>query len=220
MKDRAVLIALGSGTGAFLCLLLLVKSTVGRPTIPNQSPPSLQSLEVQPIPLPPPPSISPHAFQDGLTREFNQQQALTDNLQKELDAQKALADDLKRQLERQERDTEEVLKQLQTYQTSVERITTQQEQLIASIPRHNETQTMLLWGVLGLFMLLMVGGGLAFAILALWILQIQRQNYHRPTMVYPARIPPDPHFYYDKRPLPSSEPRQQFVQYDVRPYED
>ncbi|NJL47808.1 MAG: hypothetical protein HC929_10425 [Leptolyngbyaceae cyanobacterium SM2_5_2] len=200
-------------------MLLLVQSTGGRSPMPENRSPDLQTLEVQPVPLPPPPDVSPDAFQDKLERDLTDQKDLAEDLKKELKAQQDLTADLKSQLERQEQETERVMEQLQTYQTSVQTMTEQQNQLINSIPKQNETQNLLLWGIFGLFMLLIVGGGAAFVVFSLWLMHIQRQQY-RPTVVYQARIPPDPYSYYERRPLPPAEHRQQYVQYDVRPFED
>jgi len=219
MKDRAAIIAWCSGAGALVILLLLIQSTVGRSPIPERRSSNLQSLEVQPVPLPPPPDVSPDAFQGQLERDLTDQKDLAEDLKKELQAQQDLTADLKSQLERQEQETDQVMEQLQAYQSSVQTMSEQQNQLINSIPRQNETQTMLLWGIFGLFMLLIVGGGAAFVIFSLWLMQIQRQQY-RPTVVYQARIPPDPYGYYERRPLPPADSRQQYVQYDVRPFED
>ncbi len=219
MKDRAAIIAWCSGAGALVILLLLVQSTGGRSSIPERRSSDLQTLEVQPVPLPPPPTVSPDAFQNQLEQDLTDQKDLAEDLKKELKTQQELTTDLKSQLERQEQETARVVEQLQAYQSSVQTMTEQQNQLINSIPRQNETQTMLLWGIFGLFMLLIVGGGAAFVIFSLWLMHIQRQQY-RPTIVYQARMPPDPYGYYDRRPLPPAEPRQQYVQYDVRSFED
>ncbi|MFQ4135781.1 hypothetical protein PGN35_005625 [Nodosilinea sp. PGN35] len=178
-------------------------------------------MNIQTVPVPPPPTAGQSLQQDRFERDLTRQQDLVSSLQDELRAQKNLADDLKAQLERQQAETNAVLAQLDTYQTAVEEMTSQQVRLIESIPRNNETQTMLLWGILGLFMLLVLGGGTAFAVIALWLMHLQRRTYAPPPqpMMYPVRMPPNPYFYYEKQPLPPSVQQPPYVQYDVRPYD-
>ncbi|TVP63082.1 MAG: OmpH family outer membrane protein [Leptolyngbya sp. LCM1.Bin17] len=205
--------------GALSLALLLSRAGSPRSLVPTQVPPSPESLNVQTIPVPHPPTHAVDSFQDRLERDLTKQQDLTESLQQELQAQKELADDLKMQLERQRAETDMVVEQLRTYQQAVEDMTSQQVRLIESIPRNNETQTMILWGILGLFMMLMLGGGTAFAIIALWLMHLQRQT-HRPPPMYPVRMPPHPYLYYDNPPLPSPTRRQQLLQYGVRPFEE
>ncbi|WOD37755.1 hypothetical protein [Nodosilinea sp. E11] len=199
---------------------MLVRSEPSnRSTLPPP-PPSAESLNIQTVPVPPPPGVGQEILQDRLERDLTRQQDLVSSLQDELRAQKNLADDLKVQLERQRAETDKVLEQLDTYQETVENMTSQQVRLMESIPRNNETQTMILWGILGLFMMLMLGGGTAFAILALWLMHLQRRTSQPPPMVYPMRMPPNPYVYYENQPLPPSVHPHAFVQYEVRPYQD
>lgn len=197
----------------------MVRSNTDAPSLPPP-PPSAESLDIQTVPVPLPPGMGQDTNQDRLERDLTRQEDLVTALQDELEAQKDLADDLKAQLERQQTETEQVMEQLDTYQEAVESMTSQQVRLIESIPRNNETQTMILWGILGLFLLLMLGGGTAFAIIALWLMHIQRRTPQPPQMVYPLRMPPVPSYYYERQPLPPPAQHQPFVQYDVRPYED
>ncbi|MGF1571190.1 MAG: hypothetical protein ACFCVD_24465 [Nodosilinea sp.] len=198
----------------------MVRSNSGQ--APRSVPsPSSQTLDIQAIPVPPPPTVSPDAFQGRLEQDLTKQQDLTEALQEELREQKALASDLKAQLERQQDETDKMLEQIHTYQDSVESMASQQVRLIESIPRHNETQTMLLWGILGLFMLLMLGGGTVVAVFALWLMHMQQQQQQQQQgMIYPVQLPPNPYMYYQKPPLPPPVPGQQYVQYEVKPYED
>jgi small-conductance mechanosensitive channel len=183
-------------------------------------PPSAESLNIQTVPIPPPPTAGQEQQQDRFERDLTRQQDLVSSLQEELRAQKNLSDDLKAQLERQQSETDAVLEQLDTYQEAVESMTSQQVRLIESIPRNNETQTMLLWGILGLFMLLLLAGGTAFTVIALWLIYIQRRTYQPPQqLMYPVRMAQNPYFYYEKQPLPPPA-QQPYVQYDVSPYED
>ncbi|MEO1070034.1 MAG: hypothetical protein AAFW95_13095 [Cyanobacteria bacterium J06638_6] len=199
---------------------LIVRSGTGRePTLPPP-PPSAESLDIQTVPVPQPPGVSQEIAQDRLERDLTRQQDLVGSLQDELKAQQDLADDLKTQLERQQAETDKVLEQLDTYQEAVESMTSQQVRLIESIPRNNENQTMILWGILGLFLLLMLAGGTAFAILAVWLIHLQRRTYQPPPVMYPMRIPPNPYLYYERHPLPPPGQQQPFVQYDVKPYEE
>ncbi|WP_156119760.1 hypothetical protein [Leptolyngbya sp. KIOST-1] len=200
---------------------MVVRSDPGNtPSLPPP-PPSPDSLSIQTVPVPPPPGVSQDILQDRLERDLTRQQDLVTSLQDELRAQKNLADDLKAQLARQQAETDKVLEQLDTYQEAVEAMTSQQVRLIESIPRNNETQTMLLWGILGLFMLLVLGGGTAFAILVIWLMHLQRRTVQPPPMVYPMRMPPNPYpYYYERQPLPPPGQPQAYVQYDIRPYQD
>ncbi len=220
-KEKPILITCCAAGGALFLLTLLVRTGTGRaPSLPPP-PPSPESLNIQTVPVPPPPTAGQSLQQDRFERDLTRQQDLVSSLQDELRAQKNLADDLKAQLERQQAETNAVLAQLDTYQTAVEEMTSQQVRLIESIPRNNETQTMLLWGILGLFMLLVLGGGTAFAVIALWLMHLQRRTYAPPPqpMMYPVRMPPNPYFYYEKQPLPPSVQQPPYVQYDVRPYD-
>jgi hypothetical protein len=139
-------------------MALIVRSGTGRePTLPPP-PPSAESLDIQTVPVPQLPGVSQEVAQDRLERDLTRQQDLVGSLQDELKAQQDLADDLKTQLERQQAETDQVLEQLDTYQEAVESMTSQQVRLIESIPRNNENQTMILWGILGLFLILMLAG--------------------------------------------------------------
>ncbi len=219
IKAKPILVTCCAAGGALVILTLLVRSGTGRaPTLPP--PPSATDLNIQTVPVPPPPEIAQATQQDRMERDLTRQQDLVSSLQKELEAQKDLADDLKAQLERQQTETEQVVAQLETYQKAVESMSSQQVRLIESIPRNNETQTMLLWGILGLFLVLMLAGGTAFVVIALWLMYIQRRTYQPQQVIYPMRMPPGPHYYYERQPLPPPVQPQSFVQYDVRPYED
>jgi hypothetical protein len=219
MKEKPVLITCCAAGGALVMLTLLVRSGAGGDsTLPP--PPSLETLNIQTVPVPPPPGVGQEILQDRLERDLTRQQDLVSSLQDELRAQKTLADDLKVQLERQQAETDKVLQQLDTYQEAVETMTSQQVRLIESIPRNNETQTMILWGILGLFMMLMLAGGTAFAIIALWLMHLQRRTAPPPPMMYPMRMSPNPYLYYENQPLPPPVQQRPFVQYDIRPYED
>lgn len=198
---------------------MLVRSGASRAPSVLPPPPSAETLNIQTVPVPPPPGLSQDSLQDRMQEDLTRQEDLVSSLQKELEAQKDLADDLKAQLERQQSETEQVLEQMETYQEAVESMTSQQVRLIESIPRNNETQTMLLWGILGLFLILMLAGGAAFAVIALWLMHLQRRQ-PQPPVVYPMRMPPSPHYYYEPQPLPPPAHPQAFVQYDVRPYQD
>jgi hypothetical protein len=210
--------------GALSLVLLFSRGGAPRVLSPAQAPPSPDTLDVQTIPVPVAPNAATDSFQNRLERDLIKQQDLTESLQQELRAQQSLADDLKAQLERQRAETDMVVEQLRTYQDAVENMTSQQVRLIESIPRNNETQTMILWGILGLFMMLMLGGGTAFAVIALWLMHLQRQTHRPPPPAYPVRMPPNPYanayMYYDNPPLPPPTRRQQLLQYDVRPFEE
>lgn len=217
-KEKPILITCLAAGGALVVLTLLARSDPGRtPSLPPP-PPSAESLNIETVPVPP--SINQVTPQERLERDMTRQEDLVNALKDELEAQKDLADDLKAQLERQQAETEQVMAQLDTYQTAVEEMTSQQVRLIESIPRNNETQTMILWGILGLFLMLMLGGGTAFAIIALWLMHIQRRTQPPPPMVYPMRMPPSPYYYYERQPLPPPAQQQPYVQYDIRPYQD
>ncbi|MGG6237666.1 hypothetical protein ACQ4N7_03420 [Nodosilinea sp. AN01ver1] len=216
-KDKPILITCFAAGGALVILTMLVRSGPGStPSLPPP-PPSAESLNIETVPVPP--SINQVTPQERLEQDMTRQEDLVNALKDELEAQKDLADDLKAQLERQQAETEQVMAQLDTYQTAVEEMTSQQVRLIESIPRNNETQTMILWGILGLFLMLMLGGGTAFAIIALWLMHIQRRT-QQPPMVYPMRMPPSPYYYYERQPLPPPAQHQPYVQYDIRPYQD
>ncbi|MGB3311311.1 MAG: hypothetical protein WA939_05895 [Nodosilinea sp.] len=218
-KEKPILITCFAAGGALVILTMLVRSGPGRtPSLPPP-PPSAESLNVETVPVPSPPGLSQETSQDRLQRDLTRQEDLVSALQDELEAQQDLADDLKAQLERQQAETDQVMAQLDTYQTAVEEMTSQQVRLIESIPRNNETQTMILWGILGLFLMLMLGGGTAFAIIALWLMHIQRRTQQPPPMAYPMRMPPSPYYYYEQQPLPPPAPPP-YVQYDIRPYQD
>lgn len=218
-KEKPILITCCAAGGALVVLSLLVRSGPSQTsTLPP--PPPTDSLNIQTVPVPPPPGVGQEILQDRFERDLTRQQDLVTSLQDELRAQKNLADDLKVQLERQQAETDKVLEQLDTYQAAVETMTSQQVRLIESIPRNNETQTMILWGILGLFMMLMLAGGTAFAIIALWLMHLQRRTQQPSQVIYPMRMPPSPHYYYERQPLPPPAHPQPFVQYDIRPYED
>jgi hypothetical protein len=220
MKEKSILITCCAAGGALVLLTLMVRSGTGRiPTLPPP-PLSAEAINIQPMPVPPPPSGG-DIQQSRMERDLTRQQDMVSSLQDELRAQKNLADDLKAQLERQQAETDQVLAQLNTYQTAVEEMTSQQVRLIESIPSNNETQTMILWGILGLFLMLMLGGGTAFAIIALGLMHIQRRTaYQPPPTAYPMRMPPSPYYYYERQPLPPPAPQQPYVPYDVRPYQE
>jgi hypothetical protein len=221
LREKSILITCGVAGGSLLLLTFFVRSGPGRtPTLPPP-PPSAETLNIQTVPVPPPPTSGQEFQQDRLERDLTRQEDLVSALQEELRAQQNLADDLKAQLERQQAETDQVMEQIDTYQTAVEEMTSQQVRLIESIPRNNETQTMILWGILGLFLMLMLGGGTAFAIIALWLMHIQRRTaYTPPPMVYPMQMPPSPYYYYERQPLPPPAQPQSYVQYDVRPYQE
>lgn len=220
-KEKPILITCLAAGGALVVFTMLARSGPGRtPSLPPP-PPSAESLNVETVPVPSPPSLGQDNPQDRLQRDLTRQEDLVSALQSELEAQKDLADDLKAQLERQQAETDQVMAQLDTYQTAVEEMTSQQVRLIESIPRNNETQTMILWGILGLFLMLMLGGGTAFAIIALWLMHIQRRTQPPPPVMYhPMRMPPSPYYYYERQPLPPPVQQQPYVQYDIRPYQD
>lgn len=219
MKDRLAVIGWCSGAGALIVLGLLMRSGMEGSSASIQSPPSAQTLNVQPVPLPPPPSVSAEMPAADFEQDLEKQQELTQDLQDELERQRVLAADLKAQLERQQDETTQVLDQLSAYQDSVEAMADQQVRLMEAIPQQNQTQTMLLWGIVGLFLLLLVGGGGVMLVLALWLMQIQRQT-QRPAVMYPVHLPPDPYHYYERQSLPAPSRGQRFIQYDVQPYED
>lgn len=219
MKDRSVLITWCAGMGALLVVVLLIRSSVNQSPASVQSPPDRSTLDIETIPIPPPPGFPTEPPQTRLEQDLIRQQELTEALKDELEQQQDLADDLKHQLERQRQENERITAQLKDYQDSVETMTAQQARLIESIPQNNQTQTMLLWGIVGLFAMLLLGGGVALIIFALWMMQIQRQG-RRPTVVYPMRMPYDPYYYQGRQTLPPPPYGQPFVQYDVRPLDD
>lgn len=219
MKERLVFTVWCSAAGAVIVLALLVRSGNNSSPASSQPPPSPQTFDVQPVPLPPPPSLAVATPQNHLEQDLAKQQELTKDLRDELQKQQDVADDLKAQLERQQEETDKVLEQLRAYQNSVQGMADQQARLIESIPQQNQTQTMLLWGIVGLFMLLMLGGGAALVIFAVWLMQIQRQS-QRPAVMYPVHLSPNSYPYYERRPLPPPSSRQQFIEYDVQPFED
>ena len=222
MKDQPTLLAWFAGIGAFLTVVLLVRAGLDRSPAMVEAPPSAPAIDIETVPLPPPPGFPPELTESSLERDLIRQQELTEALEDELDEQKDLAEDLKYQLECQRDENERIMAQLQDYQDSVETMTAQQARLIESIPRNNQTQTMLLWGIVGLFAMLLLGGGVALVIFALWMMQLQRQT-RRPPIVYPVQMPRVPYSDYRQpplHPLPPPTYGQPFVQYDVHPVDD
>lgn len=221
MKDSTAFVAGCSAAGALVLLMLLTRSGAGRLSETAQVPPEASPLEVQTVPLPPPPSMPAEtaAADDQLEDELDQQRAFIAELQSDLERQQALTEDLRTQLERQQDDTEAILSELQDYQQSMDTMAAQQSRLAEAIPEASDSQTVLLWGIVGLFLFMLVGGGAVLTIFAIWLLQSQRQNQRRTAMMYPVQVP-NPYRQYEYQVLPPAPRPQRVVQYDVQDYAD
>jgi len=200
--------------------VLVIRSVGHHPPASIAPTPGPQTLDIEAVPLPPPPSLLTASPQTDLERDLAKHQELVEALQAELEQQQQLTSDLKHQLERQQEESARVLAQLQDYQHSVEAMTAQQARLIETMPQSHQTQA-ILWGILGLFTMLLLGGGVALVIFALWLMHIQRQ-VQRPPLGYVRRLPleaypPPPYPYYSDQPLPPPAQHQHLVQYEVHP---
>jgi hypothetical protein len=220
MKDSTAFVAGCAAAGAMVLLMLLTRSGAGRVANSVQSP-SSSPLEVQTVPLPPPPSLPVEtAAETELKQELNRQKELTTELKFQLERQQALTEDLRTQVSRQQDSTDAILEQLRDYRQSMDTMAAQQTRLAESIPQANDTQTVLLWGIVGLFLFLLVGGGAVLTVFAVWLLQSQqRQQQRRTTVMYPMHMP-NPYYGYDYQALPAPSRPQRVVQYDVQDYAD
>lgn len=225
MKETTAFVTGCATAGAVVVLMLLVKAGAGTSANQNQVRLESQAVEVQPVQLPPPPTVPNEVQTDpSLERELQQQRAFTERLYAQLQQQQAITDDIRAQLERQQDDTSAILEELRDYQQSVEVMSAQQAHLAEAIPKAtSNAQTTLMWGILGLFVLLLVGGAAFFTVFAIWLLQNQRQP-KRSTVMYPVQVPTpyaSPYtYYYDRQTLPPAAPPQRVVQYDVQDFAD
>ncbi|MBD2260400.1 hypothetical protein H6G13_22770 [Pseudanabaena sp. FACHB-2040] len=177
-------------------------------------------MEVQAVPVPPPPTLPVETrAETELKEELNRQKELTAELKSQLERQQTLTEDLRVQLSRQQDDTDAILDQLSDYRHSMETMAAQQTRLAESIPQSGDTQTVLLWGIAGLFLFLIVGGGAVLTVFAVWLLQSQQRQSRRTAVVYPMHVPNHyPSYEYQALPAPSRP--QRVVQYDVQDFAD
>lgn len=220
MKDSTAFVAGCAAAGALVLLMLLTRSGAGRISDSVQPPQDAGLAQVQPVPLPPPPTVSEDSTSlRELETQLNQQKELTNRLQSQLEQQQALTQDLRTQLERQQDDTDAILSQLQDYRHSMETMAAQQTRLAEAIPQASDTQTVMLWGIVGLFLFLLVGGGGVLTVFAIWLLQSQQRQRRNNTVIYPMPVP-NPYQAYGYQTLPPSPRPQRVVQYDVQDYAD
>ncbi|HEY9761417.1 MAG TPA: hypothetical protein V6D07_02770 [Trichocoleus sp.] len=222
MKDSTAFVAGCAAAGALVLLMLLTRSGAGRVSETAQVSQEYSPPPVQTVPLSPSPETQADNFSEQeFKRELEQQKDLTAELKSQLERQQDLTEDLRAQLARQEDDTQAILSELKSYQQSMDALTTQQTRLAESIPQANDSQTVLLWGMVGLFLFLLVGGGAVLTVFAIWLLQSQQrqQQQRRTTVMYPVHMP-NPYPSYEYQALPPVSRPQRVVQYDVQDYAD
>lgn len=220
MKDSTAFVAGCAAAGALVLLMLLTRSGAGRISDTAQAPQESSLPPVQTVPLAPP--QTPYADtskEQEFERELERQKDLTAELKAQIERQQDLTEDLGAQLSRQEDNTQAILTELRSQQQSMDAIATQQTRLAESIPQSNDTQTVMLWGIVGLFLFLLVGGGAVLTVFAVWLLQSQQRQQRRSTVMYPVHMP-NPYPSYEYQALPPVTRPQRVVQYDVQDYAD
>lgn len=129
--------------------------------------------------------------------QFELQRQTIEQLKTQLEQQRNLSEQLKTQLEQQRNDSQRVLAQLQDQQRQVEnRFLFQQHQAPAGpLNNQNSMQVILLWSIGGIFLVMVVGGGIMMISMVMLSQQNGRRNQRPNYVVQPLPFPmPAPNY--------------------------